>query len=176
MKYSNEVYKQLNNIVPKNVSPVVVCIGTDRSTGDSYAPLIGSMLRKSRIPVYGTIDEPVHAVNLRESIEKIVEKHNNPYIIAVDACLGIFDHVGRIQVDNEPLRPGAGVNKDLGEVGNCSVKGIVNVSGFMEYFVLSNTRLSIVMEMANETAAGIKKFYRNRTKNKNNIKHKDVIL
>src|SRR5690348_6472051 len=127
MEQANVVYKELNKIVPKNITPVVVCIGTDRSTGDSYAPLIGSMLRKSKIPVYGTIDEPVHAVNLRESINKIIEKHNNPYIIAVDACLGMFDHVGQIHVDDEPLRPGAGVNKDLGEVGNCSVKGIVNV-------------------------------------------------
>lgn len=27
--------------------------------------------------------------------------------------------------------------------------GIVNVGGFMEYFVLQNTRLSLVMNMAN---------------------------
>ncbi|GMA63673.1 hypothetical protein GCM10025859_41130 [Alicyclobacillus fastidiosus] len=33
------------------------------------------------------------------------------------------------------------------EFGDLTVTGIVNVSGFMEYFVLQNTRLGIVMKM-----------------------------
>ena len=72
----------------------------------------------------------------------------NPRIIAVDACLGHLHSVGSIQVGMGPLKPGAGVNKKLPEVGEVHITGIVNVAGFMEYFVLQNTRLSIVMKMA----------------------------
>lgn len=34
--------------------------------------------------------------------------------------------------------------------------GIVNVGGFMEYFVLQNTRLSLVMRMAHVIADGLR--------------------
>ena len=35
------------------------------------------------------------------------------------------------------------------------VMGIVNISGFMEYMILQNTRLSLVMKMADIISAGI---------------------
>mgnify|MGYP000423502120 CR=1 FL=1 len=44
-----------------------LCIGTDRSTGDSLGPLVGHMLRSRRLKgaaVIGTLDKPVHAMNL----------------------------------------------------------------------------------------------------------------
>ena len=50
------------------------------------------------------------------------------------------------------MKPGAGVNKDLPPVGDIHLTGIVNVGGFMEYFVLQNTRLSIVFHMADVIA------------------------
>ena len=53
------------------------------------------------------------------------------------------------------LKPGAGVNKQLPPVGEVHVTGIVNVSGFMEFFVLQNTRLNLVMKMAQTMASGI---------------------
>lgn len=130
---------------------VVLCIGTDRSTGDALGPLTGSKLhtRSSRtFAVYGTLDQPVHAANLSESLEHILQAHRNPFIVAIDACLGKTDHVGCISVKSGPLRPGTGVNKTLPPVGQVHVIGVVNVGGFMEYLVLQNTRLALVMKMA----------------------------
>ncbi|MFD1902996.1 spore protease YyaC [Paenibacillus rhizoplanae] len=66
----------------------------------------------------------------------------------MDACLGQSTSVGCIQVVEGPLRPGAGVNKQLPPVGDIHLTGIVNVGGFMEYFVLQNTRLSLVMRLS----------------------------
>lgn len=131
---------------------LVVCVGTDRSTGDAFGPIIGSRMREmARIPgvdVLGTLDEPVHAVNLGYTLDHIRDGYKSqPYIIAIDACLGKFDHVGQITIERGPLRPGAGVKKTLPEFGDLTITGIVNVSGFMEYFVLQNTRLGIVMRM-----------------------------
>ncbi|MFD2615272.1 spore protease YyaC [Paenibacillus gansuensis] len=130
---------------------VVVCVGTDRSTGDALGPLVGTQLNKySTAPftVYGTLEDPVHAMNLSETLDSVQEKHRNPFIIAVDACLGQLTSVGSIQIGSGPVKPGAGVNKDLPPVGDCHITGIVNVGGFMEYFVLQNTRLSLVMKMS----------------------------
>ncbi|CAH1197386.1 MULTISPECIES: spore protease YyaC [Paenibacillus] len=137
---------------------VVVCIGTDRSTGDCLGPLVGSSLSKWDSPLfhlYGTLDEPVHAMNLQDTLNKINAAHHNPYIIAVDACLGQSSSVGCIQVVNGPLKPGAGVNKELPPVGDIHLAGIVNVGGFMEYFVLQNTRLSLVMRMSEMIASSL---------------------
>ncbi|GGA46543.1 hypothetical protein GCM10007416_19620 [Kroppenstedtia guangzhouensis] len=135
-----------------------ICIGTDRSTGDSLGPLVGTQLEKMASPflrVYGTLDEPVHAVNLENTLIQLNKEMRNPRVIAVDACLGQLSSVGWIQVGNGPVRPGAGVNKQLPEVGQVHVTGIVNVAGFMEYFVLQNTRLSMVMKMAHVIASAI---------------------
>lgn len=137
---------------------VFICIGTDRSTGDSLGPLIGTLLEDRGLEtfhVYGTLDDPIHAVNLEEKMAYIHSIHKNPFIIGIDACLGRLKSVGAIQLSHGPLKPGAGVNKELPEVGNIHLTGIVNVSGFMEFFVLQNTRLSLVMRMAKIMAESI---------------------
>lgn len=137
---------------------VFVCIGTDRSTGDSLGPLVGTLLEEKVISpffVYGTLENPIHAVNLKEQLISIHDKHVNPFIIGIDACLGRLKSVGVIQIADGPVKPGAGVNKDLPEVGNLHITGIVNVSGFMEFFVLQNTRLNLVLKMAKTIANGI---------------------
>jgi putative sporulation protein YyaC len=137
---------------------VVVCIGTDRSTGDALGPIIGSKLTKlypKNMTVYGTLDDPVHAMNLEETLVQIKTIHRLPYIIAIDACLGELKSVGMITMAQGPLKPGAGVQKSLPDVGDIHMTGIVNVGGFMEYFVLQNTRLSIVMRMADKIASAL---------------------
>jgi putative sporulation protein YyaC len=139
-------------------SIIVLCIGTDRSTGDCLGPLVGyklSAMNSSRYLVYGTLDRPVHAKNLKETLEKIRSCYSNPFIIAVDASLGSMERIGHITIGEGPLRPGAGVKKNLPCVGDMHVSGIVNFGGFMEYLILQNTRLSLVMKMANIISTGI---------------------
>jgi putative sporulation protein YyaC len=145
---------------------VILCIGTDRSTGDSLGPLVGTLLKEKNIigpKVFGTLDEPVHANNLNKTLQDIKNNVKTPFIIAIDACLGKLDHVGYINFGPGPLKPGAGVNKSLPEVGDVYLTGIVNVGGFMEFFVLQNTRLSIVMKMANVISQGIYHIFKNTT-------------
>ena len=80
----------------------------------------------------------------------------NPFIIGIDACLGKTESVGCITVEKGPVIPGAGVNKNLPPVGDIHVMGIVNVGGFMEYIICKNTRLSLVMKMAEIISAGMR--------------------
>ncbi|TCS95495.1 spore protease YyaC [Hazenella coriacea] len=151
--------QQISYALQSNPAPeiVCICIGTDRSTGDSLGPLVGTLLSRVNSPlqIYGTLDDPVHAVNLSATIEQIHRQHPQACILAIDACLGKVKSVGWIQVGLGPLRPGAGVNKNLPEIGQIYITGIVNVAGFMEYFVLQNTRLSMVMKMAEVISSSI---------------------
>lgn len=94
-------------------------------------------------------------MNLQDTLNTIQNTHHNPYVIGIDACLGQSSSVGCIQVVNGPLKPGAGVNKELPPVGDIHLTGIVNVGGFMEYFVLQNTRLSLVMRMSEIIASSL---------------------
>lgn len=140
---------------------ILVSIGTDRSTGDSLGPLVGTKLSvlTRDIHIYGSLEDPVHASNLSTKLQEIKEKYKNPLIVAVDACLGQSDSVGSITLALGALKPGAGVNKNLPEVGELHFTGIVNVGGYMEYFVLQNTRLSLVWKMADLIAESIHKGY-----------------
>lgn len=132
---------------------VFVCIGSDKSTGDSYGPLVGTMLDRLGYHVIGNLSHPCHAGNLNE---RLTELPHCKVVIAIDACLGYLSSVGNIQVKNSPIRPGEGLGKThLPEVGEVSITGVVNVAGFMEYFVLQNTRLGMVMEMAEATVSAI---------------------
>ncbi|ABR50851.1 protein of unknown function DUF1256 [Alkaliphilus metalliredigens QYMF] len=150
---------------------VFLCIGTDRSTGDALGPLIGYKLCRSlrhydSVHVLGTLEDPVHAKNLKERIHWIYETYHRPFVVAIDACLGKVDRIGYMTVSNGPLKPGAGVNKELPAVGDIHITGIVNMGGYMEYLILQNTRLNLVMKMADTITESIK--YSLWTLNKNN--------
>lgn len=103
----------------------------------------------------GDLEAPVHAENLDQAASRI--SSTDGLVVGVDACLGTRQEVGRVMVKSGPLRPGLGVKKKLAPIGDLHVAGVVNVGGFMEYMVLQNTRLSLVMRMAETIAAGILK-------------------
>jgi len=138
---------------------VFVCIGTDRSAGDSYGPFVGLKLKQTfflrkytHVSVYGCLDHPVHAKNLMETVQLIEERHTDPLIIAIDACLGASSSIGTVVFERGSMKPGAGVQKDLPAIGSYHISGIVNVGGFLPIQVLQGTRLSLVYKMANKTA------------------------
>lgn len=152
-KFSTLVFNCLHKKGIFNRDLIILCIGTDRSTGDSLGPLVGHKLSPmiknyKNIYLYGTLEIPVHAQNLGENIEKINKSCENPFIIAIDSSLGKHNKIGYLSLKESPLRPGAGVNKVLPPVGDISITGVVNIAGMMEYMVLQNTRLSLVMNMA----------------------------
>ncbi len=160
LKLSETLQRYIQNgLYSGNKSIVFICIGTDRSTGDSLGPLIGHKIDKlnyDNIYVHGNLDNPVHAKNLKETIEHIYQYYDNPFVIAIDACLGRMDHVGYITIGEGSIKPGSGVNKDLPPIGDIHITGIVNFGGFMDFLVLQNTRLSIVMKMAETISISIR--------------------
>lgn len=161
IEIQNYLINQLTPILNKSRPIVFVCIGTDRSTGDSLGPLIGYKLKhlpNNNIHVYGTLSEPIHAKNLTTSLNTIVSKYNNPYIVAIDSSLGNSNNIGKVFIDKKPLCPGLALNKQLPPVGEISITGIVNISAGFEFLVLQNTRLFTVMSLADVISKGIYNF------------------
>ena len=135
-----------------------LCIGTDRSTGDSLGPLVGHKLRGRRLKgaaVIGTLDKPVHAMNL-DLYARYIRLHYPDYVIvAIDASVGSPDHVGYATLGRGALQPGLGVSKNLEAVGDISITGIVGGAGSRDPVMLQSVRLSIVMKMADCICEGI---------------------
>lgn len=157
-----EFGKTLANLIKNNAYEnqviVFLCIGTDRATGDCLGPIIGYKLSKhspSNYFVYGTLEHPVHAKNLDQTIQEINSTYEDPFIIAIDASLGKSQHIGYVTLGEGPLKPGAGVDKELPHVGNLFITGIVNFSGFLDHMLLQTTRLNVVMSLADHICKGI---------------------
>ncbi|MEF9958815.1 MAG: spore protease YyaC [Niameybacter sp.] len=158
--FCDALYNLLAALLPEyNDELVIICIGTDRATGDSLGPLIGYKLLDlefEKVHIYGNLDTPVHAKNLEDITVTVQNKHPHALVIAIDACLGTMQNVGSISIGEGSIKPGAGVQKELTPIGNLHITGIVNFSSFMNMVVLQNTRLSIVMRMADIISGGIR--------------------
>lgn len=144
---------------PANWSELVfLCIGSDRMTGDCLGPYVGrslSRLTQQNIFVYGTLETPVHALNLKKIWKYIKKTHPDALVIAIDASLGQKKHLGYVTIGNGSLHPGAGVQKELPPVGDIHITGIVNIAGILEQLTLQTTRLSTVISLADTITAGI---------------------
>lgn len=146
--------------LPQKRPLVVVCVGSDRSTGDTLGPMVGTLLQDRGFPytLYGTLQEPVHAQNLAETKEIIYRNYTQPFVLVIDAALGESEAVGVAVVESGPLLSGVGVGKILPAIGHANLRGVVNVGGFMEHFVLGNTRLGFVWSMAHVIADAVRQW------------------
>lgn len=167
--FTNTLDDYFSRLLPQhNHQLVIICIGTDRATGDSLGPLVGyklSDMHFNQVTVLGSLDQPVHAKNLQETLECIQLSHPHALLLAIDACLGTMENVGSICIGSGGIKPGAGVKKELPSVGDFHITGIVNFSSLMNMVVLQNTRLSTVMRMADLISSSLRyslwKYYKN---------------
>lgn len=136
---------------------LVVCIGTDRSTGDSFGPFTGSLLKSttSYPHIYGTLTHPIHSKNFLAETTYLYRSFTDPYIIAIDASLGSSELVGSIRVRGGSLRPAAAFARPLPPIGDLAVTGIVGASGSYDYLTLQSTRLGLVAHMASHLAEAL---------------------
>lgn len=143
-----EIANKIKEYIKDNT--VVICVGTDKCIGDSLGPLVGSILVENNflLPVFGTLQSPIHALNIEDKLNYINKLHPNALIIGIDACLGEEDSIGEIHIRDYPIHPGKGVGKSLPEVGQISIIGIVDSSDSDIFFTNRSIRLFLIMEMA----------------------------
>ena len=140
---------------------VVACIGTDAVIGDSLGPLVGSFLSETlggRTFVYGNFASPVTARDVGSLAAFLRSVHPCDKILAVDAAVGRKEEIGLIRMSDCPLKPGAGVEKNLTKIGDANVIGVVAEKP-SEAGSLGTVRLSRVWKAASVIADGIKKYF-----------------
>lgn len=169
------LYNNLLSSLSDDRPIIFICIGTDRCTGDSLGPIVGYKLKKTiknlpkNIYIYGSLESPIHAQNLVEIINKINSNFIDPYIIAIDSCLGKTNNIGKVFIKNKPILPGLALNKELPPIGNLSITGIVNICGNYEFLILQNTRLYTIMTLADCISKGIIYFVNKVSNNLENL-------
>lgn len=165
---SNGISYTLSQMAGGN-RPVVICIGSDLVLGDSLGPIVGTMLKNKKINayVYGTLGMPITAKEVPILNKFLGTSHPNSVVIAVDAAVGEESDVGMLRVVNGGLKPGLGVDKNLGTVGDISVIGIVAKKSPKNQDLFSFTRLGLVYKMAEKIALGIEGFIGGISKIKN---------
>lgn len=136
---------------------VIVCIGTDKCIGDCLGPLVGTLLKENQfpLPVYGSVDNPIHALNIDKQLNLINKKHSNAHILGIDACLGRESSIGEIHIRDFAVRPGKGVGKSLPDVGTKSIVGIIDSNENADIFYTRSIRLSLILSMAKVISKGI---------------------
>lgn len=149
-------------VAPKDKMPVVVCVGSDLSVGDSLGPVTGTKLNEklkgANVYVYGTLAKPITAHEVKYMSSFLKNTHPDSPVIAIDAAVGVAGDIGLIKVADRPLAPGSGANKKLNKIGQVSILGIVAEKSLFNYSLFSSTRLNIIYKMADIISEGVAMF------------------
>lgn len=159
----------LKKLLPTFRMPVILCIGSDLSVGDSLGPVTGTKIKEKLrgldCYVYGTLSKPITAHEVKYMNEFLRSTHPDSPIIAVDAAVGLAGDIGLIKLAKRAIKPGSGANKKLSKVGDVSVMGIVAEHSVFNYSLFSSTRLNIIYKMAEIISEGIVTFILENLKN-----------
>lgn len=155
--FSTALNEHITCLNKKYEDLVLLCIGTDKITGDCLGPLVGSKLKQRNFPhpLYGTLEKPLHAGNLTEHLPKITNTHPDACVLAIDAAVGSPNHIGLVSLACQPLFPGKGVSRTLAPVGNISITGIINECSASSEILLPYTSLYLVDKLAEYICNGI---------------------
>jgi len=151
---SDSLYNIISTI--SSQAPICLCIGSDRVTGDCFGPLVGEYLKnhhKIEAFVYGTLNLPVTALNLIETISFIKKKHPFACVLAIDSALGDSTEVGSLRISNNGIFPGAATGKHLPKVGDFSLTATVAPAGNSAN--LYGVQLGLVNRLAIQAANAI---------------------
>lgn len=139
-------------------TPVYMCIGTEKVFSDSLGPRVGTLLNVRMTEpafVYGLIEQNITAENLCKSYEFIKSMHPDNPIVVVDAGVGELEQLGSVQLCDGGILPGAATNKNLPEIGDVGIVGIVAEKGMGDFYTLNSAKDKLVSEVAQFIAEAI---------------------
>ena len=75
------ILEYLQDVEIEQYTPIILCIGTDRATGDCLGPLVGEQLLNysETFHVMGCLSAPVHALNIHDALHDIRNNYENPH-------------------------------------------------------------------------------------------------
>jgi len=162
----------LNKLYLSSCPPIVLCIGSPKIIGDSIGPITGSLLKHSlpEAEIFGTAECPLTAKEVPYITNFITNTFKERQIITVDSAVGNQDEIGIIRISDSPLRPGSGLKKNLGLIGNLSIQGIVAERSLLSLKSLSEVNVGMVYSMANIISESLKSFLYEKVSRETEIK------
>lgn len=136
---------------------VIINIGSDIVTGDSLAPIVGSILKAKapRLFSYGDLNNQITALDVEKVFAQISGLHCGTLIVAVDAAIGNQSDIGTVKVVDRGLKPGLGVNKNLMRIGEIGIMGVVAAKSNNGIEQLRETTLETVVKLSRIIADAI---------------------
>lgn len=136
--------------------PVILCIGTNKIMGDSLGPTVGDLLIMEyniNAYVYGHTARPINGVNYTDYLKHINSHHKNNLIIAIDACMGKLDDIGKIKCSLNGIAAGGALKKGYKRVGDIGILGIVaQAKNGDNLSVLKNVNGNLIQQLSRSIA------------------------
>lgn len=157
---------ELNNIIgfnEINKDIIFLCIGTDQIIGDSFGPVVGTLLRKAfkenkNIKIIGDLENALTYNKIEENVSYIKENYTNNLIVVLDSALSDKHNVGKVFIQNRGLKYAESLKKQNEIIGNISIKAVVGVNSnnSMENFEnLKKVPIEQIQFMSNIVSNGI---------------------
>ena len=159
--YNEQDKQRLSDEIKRQIggqSTVYMCIGTEKVFSDSLGPRVGTLLNDNlRSPtfVYGLCEQNITAENLLYSFNFIKALHPNSKIVVIDAAVGSMAQIGKVQICDGGIAPGAATNKNLPSVGDVGIIGIVAEKGMGDFYSLNSSKDKLVGNVAEFIAEAI---------------------
>ncbi|MDN3015402.1 spore protease YyaC [Paenibacillus sp. BSR1-1] len=148
----------LHSLIPVGTKHIyVVGIGSNRISGDSLGPFVGTLLSNlfpGHLTVLGNLQSPMDAKTLIPALTRLSLPENS-FVVAIDSVLGSVGIVNSIVVREGALLPGEGLGIPLPPIGDCSVMGVVLENDPSMESSLFITNLHLIYTMAVNIAKGI---------------------
>ena len=153
---------QLNNCIDLNKNIVFVCIGTSTVVGDSFGPIVGSVLKhklcNDRVKVIGDLQSCITYTNIQKKMNEINNIYSNSLIIVLDSALANKPNIGKIFVQNRGLKYAESLMKQNSTIGNISIKAVVgeySYNNYKNFYCLKNVSIQRIQQVSTIVANGI---------------------
>lgn len=160
--YKRFVWEFSNNI-DSNKDIVFVCIGTTSIIGDSFGPVVGTVLKKilrqnKNVTVIGDILNCITYKEIKSNMNIINNKYPNSLIIVIDSALADRSNIGKVYIQNRGLKYAESLRKNNEIIGNMSIKAVVGENCFdnaKNFYNLKNVSIHRIKYVSSIVANGI---------------------
>lgn len=152
----NDLSRILRKELYNKNNKVFLCIGTNKCIGDSLGPRIGEILNeklyKNNIYVIGNLRENINYSNIFNTLNKIYNNIDNPYLILIDSALSNKEYVGNIVINKNGMIIGESLKKEKRKIGDIAIKGIVGENkenNIKNFNILNNVEEEVIEKLSN---------------------------
>ena len=154
-KNTDDIKEGLRRIIPWKKNVVFFCVGSDKTTGDAFGPLVGTMLRRNGFNVIGHLHKTVYGDAVQDYI---YDPPRNSFVVGIGAVNSQTVKQGILEITDRPLIPVS--NKRL-FVGEASISyAVCNVPDDFLFVKLSTISLAFIMDGADALVESIIETYK----------------